>query len=284
MNEVKAFNFESNEVRTVLIDNEPWFVGKDVAETLGYSDTQAMTRRLDDDEKDTYTDVTSGQGRRISIISEPGIYNAISGSKKESAKRFRKWVNHEVLPSIRKHSAYLTDEKAAALITNRDNTLSDLLIQAGEQLKAKDLQISEMKPKALFADAVDASDNSILIGQLAKELKQNGIDIGQNRLFAWLREHDYLISRGEQRNLPTQKSFDLKIMETKVTTINQANGKIKTNSTPKVTGRRPNLLYQQIFAGTDGVNDTERKEVKRRWKIIDKELSIKQFLNSSSMS
>lgn len=131
----------------------------------------------------------------------------------------------------------MTDEKAAALITNRDNMLSDLLIQADEQFKAKGLQILEMKPKALFADAVDTSTNSILIGQLAKVIKQNGVDIGQNRLFSWLREHEYLINRGEQRNLPTEKSLNLKIMEIKTRTVNNPDGSIRTTRTTKVTGK-----------------------------------------------
>jgi anti-repressor protein len=119
------------------------------------------------------------------------------------------------------------------------------------KLESKDKLIAEMKPKALFADAVDTSADSILIGQLAKVLKQNGVEIGQNRLFTWLREHDYLISRGEQRNLPTQKSLNLKIMETKVTTINQANGKIKTNSTPKVTGKGQIYFVNKLLKEQD---------------------------------
>ncbi|CAK1245393.1 hypothetical protein R55214_HHFBAMCI_01665 [Fructobacillus evanidus] len=238
-NEVKAFNFESNEVRTVLIDNEPWFVGKDVADTLGYSKSRnAINKHVDEDDalKQGVTDKL-GRTQETTLINESGIYALIFGSKLDSAKRFKKWVTSEVLPSIRKHGAYMTDEKAKALITNRDNTLSDLLIQAGEQLKAKDLQISEMKPKALFADAVDTSTNSVLIGQLAKMIKQNGVEIGQNRLFSWLREHGYLISRGEQRNLPTQKSLALEIMETKTRTINNPDGSVRTTSTTKVTGK-----------------------------------------------
>ncbi|KMK53280.1 Phage antirepressor protein KilAC domain protein [Fructobacillus sp. EFB-N1] len=238
-NEVKAFNFESNEVRTVLIDNEPWFVGKDVADTLGYSDpNKAIQMHVDIEDKklNDKTSLSFGQ-RGAHLINESGVYSLIFGSKLDSAKRFKKWVTSEVLPSIRKHGAYMTDAKAEALITNRDNTLSDLLIQAGEQLKAKDLQISEMKPKALFADAVDTSTNSVLIGQLAKIIKQNGVEIGQNRLFSWLREHGYLVSRGEQRNLPTQKSLSLEIMETKTRTINNPDGSVRTTSTPKVTGK-----------------------------------------------
>ncbi len=238
MNEVEAFNFESNEVRTLMIDNKPWFVGKDVADALGYSASRnALSKHVDSDDKLTHQISASGQKREMVLINESGVYSLIFSSKLDSAKRFKKWVTSEVLPAIRKHGAYMTNEKAEALINRPNDTLADLLIQAGEQLKAKDVQISEMKPKALFADAVDASENSILVGQLAKLLRQNGIDIGQNRLFNWLRDHEYLGVRGEQRNLPTQKSMDLEIMETKRRTVNNPDGSIRITTTPKITGK-----------------------------------------------
>lgn len=238
MNEVEAFNFESNEVRTLMIDNKPWFVGKDVADALGYSASRnALSKHVDSDDKLTHQISASGQKREMVLINESGVYSLIFGSKLDSAKRFKKWVTSEVLPAIRKHGTYMTNEKAEALINRPNDTLADLLIQAGEQLKAKDVQISEMKPKALFADAVDASENSILVGQLAKLLRQNGIDIGQNRLFNWLRDHEYLGVRGEQRNLPTQKSMDLEIMETKRRTVNNPDGSIRITTTPKITGK-----------------------------------------------
>lgn len=238
MNEVEVFNFEANDVRTVVIDNEAWFVGKDVATVLGYKNTKdALLKHVDDDDKLGSRITTSGQAREMVTINESGVYSLIFGSKLDSAKRFKKWVTSEVLPAIRKHGSYMTNEKAEALINRPNDTLADLLIQAGEQLKAKDVQISEMKPKALFADAVDASENSILVGQLAKLLRQNGIDIGQNRLFNWLRDHEYLGVRGEQRNLPTQKSMDLEIMETKRRTVNNPDGSVRITTTPKITGK-----------------------------------------------
>lgn len=238
MNEVTVFNFEANEVRTVAIDNEAWFVGKDVATVLGYKNTKdALLKHVDDDDKLGSRITTSGQAREMVTINESGVYSLIFGSKLDSAKRFKKWVTSEVLPAIRKHGSYMTNEKAEALINRPNDTLADLLIQAGEQLKAKDIQISEMKPKALFADAVNASENSILVGQLAKLLRQNGIDIGQNRLFNWLRDHEYLGVRGEQRNLPTQKSMDLEIMETKRRTVNNPDGSVRITTTPKITGK-----------------------------------------------
>lgn len=181
---------------------------------------------------------TSGQlVKRGDFITEPQLYKLAIKANSAQAEKFQDWVTSEVLPAIRQHGSYMTNEKAEALINRPNDTLADLLIQAGEQLKAKDVQISEMKPKALFADAVDASENSILVGQLAKLLRQNGIDIGQNRLFNWLRDHEYLGVRGEQRNLPTQKSMDLEIMETKRRTVNDPDGSIRITTTPKITGK-----------------------------------------------
>ncbi|MBS9334980.1 phage antirepressor KilAC domain-containing protein [Fructobacillus sp. M1-13] len=197
-NEVKTFNFESDDVRTVIINKEVWFVGKDIAQTLGYSNSNKAVQNHVDDEDKTQSQNGNEFGQR---------------------------------------GVYMTDEKAAALISNRDNTLSDLLIQAGEQLKAKDLQISEMKSKALFADAVNRSNNSILIGQLAKILRQNGVEIGQNRLFLWMRKNGYLGTRGENYNQPTQKSVDRGIMETKVRTFNNTDGSVRTARTTKITGK-----------------------------------------------
>ena len=181
--------------------------------------------------------LNSPQVEKGDFITEPQLYKLAIKANSAQAEKFQDWVTSEVLPAIRQHGSYMTNEKAEALINRPNDTLADLLIQAGEQLKAKDVQISEMKPKALFADAVDASENSILVGQLAKLLRQNGIDIGQNRLFNWLRDHEYLGVRGEQRNLPTQKSMDLEIMETKRRTVNNPDGSIRITTTPKITGK-----------------------------------------------
>ena len=134
-------------------------------------------------------------------------------SRKPSAKKFQRWVTHEVLPAIRKHGAYMTDRKAYDITHDKSGTaLADLLQQAADQLKQKDIQIEEMKPKALFADAVTTSKSDIFIGQLAQFLKQNGYDIGQNRLFKWMREHHYLCSKGARYNQPTQKAMELGLL------------------------------------------------------------------------
>lgn len=243
MNEVTVFNFEANEVRTVIIDNEAWFVGKDVAQALGYQDTpKAIKQHVDSDDRLTLTGQNAHLGnlpnRGVVGVNESGVYSLIFGSKLESAKRFKKWVTSEVLPAIRQHGTYMTNEKAEALINRPNDTLADLLIQAGEQLKAKDVQISEMKPKALFADAVSASQTSILVGELAKLLKQNGVEIGANRLFTWLRENGYLIRRkGTDYNMPTQRSMELELFEIKEHNHINSNGVNVTTKTPKVTGK-----------------------------------------------
>lgn len=234
MNQLQNFNFNNLQVRTVLIENEPWFVAKDVADILEYSDTQAMTRRLD--KEDIMTDKLSGMNMKSTIINESGLYESIIGSKKKETRPFKRWITHEVLPTIRKHGAYMTDAKARDVATG--NGLADLLSQAAEQLRAKDLVISEMKPKALFAESVSGSENTILIRDLAKIIKQNGVDIGEKRLFAWLRDNGYLIKKlGKDYNSPTQRSMDLDVLEFTESTVTRSSGETIIRKTPKVTGK-----------------------------------------------
>lgn len=239
MNTPQIFSFEQNEVRTVLVNDEPYFVGKDVAEILGYSNTpKAIRDHVDMEDKRSERIVHPLGGAQDSvIINESGLYSLILKSKLPSAKKFKRWVTSEVLPLIRKNGAYLTDEKAYD-ITHNPNSLADLLLQAGEQLKQKELVIQEMKPKALFADSVTTSHTSILVGELAKIMKQNGVDIGANRLFIWLRENGYLIRRkGTDYNMPTQKSMELELFEIKETAIARSDGSVNISKTSKVTGK-----------------------------------------------
>ncbi|MHC6536186.1 phage antirepressor [Latilactobacillus sakei] len=234
MNNLELFKFEGNQVRTVNNNGEIWFVATDVAKTLEIKNTTDALKRLDDDERSRFN---LGRQGEANIISEAGLYSFIGASRKSEAKKFMRWVNHEVLPSIRKNGAYLTDQKAFD-VTHNPNALGDLLLQAGEQLKQKDLQITEMKPKALFADAVAVSHSSILIGELAKIMKQNGVNIGQNRLFEWMRVNGYLISGNRSdKNMPTQKSLELGLFKIKETVINHSDGHTTINKTPKVTGK-----------------------------------------------
>ncbi|MGT2935729.1 phage antirepressor KilAC domain-containing protein [Streptococcus castoreus] len=234
----EIFNFKGREVRTVTINGEPYFVGKDVADILGYQNgSRDINRHVEEEDKLKYRFGTSGQDREMTIINESGLYSLILSSKLPQAKEFKRWVTSEVLPAIRKHGAYVTDYKAVDLLTN-PNALGNFLQGLTEQVKRLETKIEKDKPKVLFADAVSASKSSCLIGELAKILKQNGINIGQNKLFQWLRANGYLISRrGESWNQPTQKSMQLGLFELKKTAINHSDGHTTTNVTPKVTGK-----------------------------------------------
>ena len=235
---LQLFAFEGSQVRALEIKNEPWFVGKDVASILGYSNSRkALKDHVDEEDKNTVTirdGITRGNPNQT-VINESGLYSLILSSKMPNAKRFKHWVTSEVLPAIRKHGAYMTDQKAFDVVHNK-NGLADLLQQAADQLKQKDIQIEEMKPKAMLADAITASETSILVGEMAKILKKNGVNTGQNRFFKWLRENGYLIKRkGTDYNMPTQKSMNLKLFEIKERTIVDGNS-TRIVKTPKITG------------------------------------------------
>lgn len=238
MNEIQAFNsLEFGQIRTINIEDEPWFVGKDVALALGYKDTiNAIKRHVFEEDKAGWQNATSGQNREMTIINESGLYALIFGSKLEKANQFKRWVTNDILPSIRKHGMYATDE----LVNN-----PDLLIQVATQLKDErakrqqlELKEQENRPKVLFAESVEASKCSILIGDLAKLIKQNGYNIGQNRLFEWMRNNGYLISRrGESYNMPTQQSMNLGLFEIKESSVVNADGSVRLTRTTKVTGK-----------------------------------------------
>lgn len=234
MNEVQLFNFESHEVRSLLLNNEPWFVGKDVAEALGYSKARnAIATHIDsEDKKDAPIQGTLGGVQEMTVINESGLYSLVLSSKLPSAKKFKRWVTSEVLPALRKTGQYQVKELSGSELMAR------ALIEAQNVLAAKDKVIEEMKPKVVFADAVATSHTSILVGELAKILKQNGIDMGQKRLFAWLREKGYLIKRqGTDYNMPTQKAMELGLFEIKEGSYVNGSGVNITTKTPKITGK-----------------------------------------------
>ncbi|EEX27958.1 phage antirepressor protein [Lactobacillus jensenii SJ-7A-US] len=238
MNDLQIFKFNGLDVRTVLIDGEPYFVGKDVTEILGYKNaSKALADHVDSEDKLNNETLSSLGQRGGWLVNESGLYSLIISSKLPTAKKFKHWVTSEVLPAIRKHGAYMTDEKAFDVVNNKSG-LADLLQQAADQLKRKDIQIAEMKPKALFADSVSASDSTILIGDLAKILKANGVDTGAKRLFQWLRDKSYLINRkGSDWNSPTQKSMNLGLFVIKESTHTQPDGTVRVTKTTKVTGK-----------------------------------------------
>ncbi|HHX6216283.1 TPA: phage antirepressor KilAC domain-containing protein, partial [Streptococcus pyogenes] len=234
----EIFNFKGQEVRTVTIDDEPYFVGKDVAEILGYAKARnAIASHVDDeDKKDAPIQGTLGGTQTMTIINESGLYSLILSSKLPQAKEFKRWVTSEVLPTIRKHGMYATDE----LLDNPDFAIATLqkLKEEREAKKLLEAQIEADRPKVLFADAVSASHTSILVGELAKLLKQNGVNIGATRLFTWLRKHGYLIKRnGRDWNMPTQKSVELGLIRVKETSITHSDGHITVSKTPLVTGK-----------------------------------------------
>lgn len=237
-NEIQVFSFDSKEVITLTINDEPYFVGNDVAKILGYSNYRNATANHVDEEDKLRTRIEyAGQSREMTVINESGLYSLILSSKLPDVKKFKRWVTSEVLPAIRKHGAYLTDTKAEAIVTDK-TALADLLQQAADQLKAKDVQIAEMRPKALFADSVAASDTNILVGDLAKILRGNGVDIGANRLFSWLRENKYLISRrGDSWNMPTQRAMDLGLFKIKEKTKYNPDNTVSIYRTTMVTGK-----------------------------------------------
>lgn len=238
MNEVRRFSsLEFGQIRTMVIEGQPWFVGKDVARALGYKNiSDALNKHVFDEDKGVAKCDTLGGNQIMTIVSESGMYSLIFGSKLERAKSFKHWVTSKVLPDIRRTGMYATDE----LLNN-----PDLLIKMATQLKEERQARQELEhinqanqPKVLFADSVASSKQTILIGDLAKLIKQNGYDIGQNRLFEWLRANGYLISRsGESYNMPTQRAMDLELFEVKERTHLNPDGSVRLTKTTKVTGK-----------------------------------------------
>ena len=244
MNELQLFSFENHEVRSLLINDEPYFVGKDVAEVLGYERADnAIRNHIDKEDKLMHQISASGQNRNMTIINESGLYSLVLSSKLPSAKKFKRWVTSEVLPALRKTGQYQVKELSGSEL------MAKALIEAQNVLAAKDKQIEEMKPKALFADAVATSHTSILVGELAKILKQNGIEMGQKRLFAWLREKGYLIKRqGTDYNMPTQKAMELGLFEIKEGSYVNGSGVNITTKTPKITGKGQQYFINKFLA------------------------------------
>ena len=257
----QLFNFKGQQVRTVTINEEPYFVGRDIADILGYKKPEnAIANHVDDEDKTTTLIQGTGSNYKSKtvVINESGLYSLILSSKLPQAKEFKHWVTSEVLPAIRKHGAYMTDQKAFD-VTHNAQGLADLLQQAADQLKQKDIQIEEMKPKALFADAVSTAKTNILIGEMAKILKANGVDyiivagqkvtMGQNHFFQWLRENGYLIKRrGTDYNAPTQMAMNKGLFKVKESTSIDANGTTRVNKTTKVTGKGQQYFTNYFLA------------------------------------
>lgn len=253
MNELQIFNNpEFGNIRVVEIDGEPWFVGKDIANALGYADVnRAVAQHVDNEDRkvlgrkaygDLFPSLWDGENDFSNkvVINESGVYTLIMQSNLPNAKKFQHWVTHDVLPTIRKHGAYMTPEVIERTLTDPDYIiqLATTLKEERQKRRVLEAKAEEDKPKVLFADSVAASHTSILIFDLAKILKQNGVDIGGNRLFDWMRKNGYLVRRkGSDYNMPTQRSMEMGLFEVKETSVSHSDGHISVNKTPKVTGK-----------------------------------------------
>lgn len=239
MNELQVFtNSKFGDVRVITKNRQPWFVATDICKALDLTNATVSLQRLDDDERSKFN---LGRQGEANVVNEYGLYSLILCSRKPEAKEFKRWITHEVLPQIRQTGGYIpisendSDEDILAkalLIAKNKIELKNKIIADRER------RLAEQKPKVIFADSVTASRASILVGELAKIIKQNGHDMGQNRLFEWLRNNGYLINRkGTDYNMPTQKSMELGLFEIKETSITHSDGHISVSKTPKVTGK-----------------------------------------------
>lgn len=245
MNELQIFNSEEfGDIRTVTINNEPWFVGKDVAEALGYAEPRsAVSKKVEECDRGVAEMETPSGKQKMTTINESGLYALIFGSKLESAKRFKHWVTSEVLPSIRKTGGYGMKQPQGKEL------LALAVLEAQKTIEEQTAQIEEMKPHAILGQAITTANTSILVGDLAKILRQNGVDIGAQRLFGWMRENGYLIKRkGSDWNLPTQKSMDMGLFEIKESVHIDGNGCNKISRTPKVTGKGQQYFINKFLS------------------------------------
>ena len=242
-NEIQKFDFKGAPLRTLTDEaGEPWFVAKDVCAILEISNPSDALKRLDDDERSRFN---LGRQGETNIVNEAGLYVLVLGSRKPEAHEFQRWVTHEVLPSIRKHGGYMAGQER---MTPEQMALASMRwLQSKVDEQAKQLKAQE--GKVLFANAVETARTSILVGDFAKILKSNGIDIGPRRLFAWLREHGWLIkAKSSSWNMPTQKAMDLHLFEVKETTISHSDGHTTINKTPKMTGKGQTYFAKLFLA------------------------------------
>lgn len=253
MNDLKVFeNKEFGKVRTSIINDEPYFALTDVCRILEIGNSRQAKTRLKKDGVIS-NDIIDSMGRtqKADFINESNLYKLVFQSRKPEAERFADWVTSEVLPTIRKHGAYMTES-----VIERTLTDPDYLIQLATTLKeekqrriAAEEENERNKPKVLFSDSCEVAENSILIGEFAKRLKQNGLpNMGQNRLFAMLREQGYLCKGGERKNQPTQRSMEQGLFETKVRVINNPDGSTRTTTTTKMTGKGQ-IYFTNKFLG-----------------------------------
>ena len=250
MNELQIFNSEEfGEVRTVVLNSEPMFCLADVCKALDIKNATDVAKRLDDDER---TRLNLGRQGETNFVTESGLYAVILRSDKPNAKKFRKWVTSEVLPSIRKNGGYIAGQETLS----DEELLSKALMVAQRKIDEKnniiamqDSRIQGMIPKEIFADAVSASHTSILVGDLAKLICQNGVQIGQKRLFEWLRENNFLSKSGASRNMPKQRYVEQGFFEVKESNIQNPDGSVRITKTTKVTGKGQVYFVNKFLKG-----------------------------------
>ena len=251
MKELQIFNSEEfGEIRTVSINDEPWFVASDICRALDIQNVTQAVQKLDDDERSMFN---IGRQGNANCVNEYGLYSLVLASRKPEAKKFKRWITHEVIPSIRKHGGYIAGQDTMT----DDQLLAKALLVAQSKIAERDQiiakkqeRIEQMKPKALFADAVSASKHSILVGDLAKLICQNGYLIGQKRLFQWMRENGYLMTQGSSYNRPKQRYVEQGLFEIKESTINNPDGSVRITITPKVTGKGQVYFVNKFLGGS----------------------------------
>ena len=270
MNDLQVFkNAEFGEIRTVTINDEPWFVGKDVCNVFGDTNYRRSLLNVDDSDKGVSQINTPGGKQKMIIINESGLYSLLFQMQPQKAKgvsqneniinerieklrRFKHWVTSEVLPSIRKHGGYIMNQENMT----PEQIMAEGILIAQRIIESKNKEIERMKPKEVFADAVKTSHTSILVGDLAKILKQNGIETGPKRLFEWLRNNGYLIKRnGTDRNMPTQKAMEMGLFEVKESAVNNPDGSVRITKTTKVTGKGQLYFINKFFDKRSDLDD-----------------------------
>lgn len=259
MNELKIFeNSEFGKIQVIERNGEPWFIGKEVATVLGYKNaSDALIKHVDDEDKGVAKRDTLGGKQNIVIINESGLYSLVLSSKLKKAKEFKRWVTSEVIPAVRKHGGYLTNEKIEEVLNDPDTIIKLATTLKEERAKRNEAErrLEEAKPKVIFADAVSASDNTVLIGELAKIIKQNGKEMGQKRLFDWLRDNGYLIKQKcADYNMPTQKAMEMGLFRIKKTAITHSDGHVTVSRTVKVTGKGQQYFINKFAKGETNEN------------------------------
>lgn len=251
MNQLQIFeNSEFGAIRTVTIDNEPWFVAKDVCEALKHTNTTMAMQMLDEDER---TKLSLGRAGETNVINESGLYTLVIKSNLPNAKKFRKWVTSEVLPSIRKNGGYIAGQEKLS----DEELMAKALLVAQNKIAERDAvierqqaKIEQDKPKVIFSDAVSTSHTSILVGDLAKLICQNGVQIGQKRLFEWLRQNGYLVKSGSSKNMPMQRYVEQGLFEVKESNVQNPDGSVRITKTTKVTGKGQVYFVNKFIGGT----------------------------------